>query len=269
MLIFSEWRLKAKNLSFPIKFFIVSLPCIDLMLLPYQICLIIASYLTYSDLESLSKVSQLFNQIFNAKLKDYKTFYDSMTWNRCGWDNKLNEYFDIVIKCLFDNLPYEKVFRIKLLKSRFLRSLSPQSVFYHVCYCRKANNPGRYSNKCVLCSPVSFYDSEMYYFEHFHAGLTEVEVRIAKNLYRNQLFHLFGRTPNWFRTLNSDSIIHLMDSEQFLNEFACTIKKIFCNIFLSNNFFYRDFPLYQFLFFSSLLVYTLEKIFVAGICLYK
>ena len=135
--------MKARNLSFPIKFFIESLPRIDLMLLPYQICLIIASYLTYSDLESLSKVSQLFNQNFNGKLKDYKTFYDSMTWNCCGWDNKLNEYFDIVIKCLFHNLPYEKVFRIKLLKSPFLRLLSPQSVFYHICFCRKANNSGR------------------------------------------------------------------------------------------------------------------------------
>ena len=69
------------------------------------------------------------------------------------------------------------------------------------------------AGKCVLCNPVLFYDSEMYYFEHFYAGLTEVEVTIAKNLYRNRLFHLFSRTQNWFCTINSNSIIHLTDSE--------------------------------------------------------
>ena len=80
------------------------------MLLPYQICLIIASCLSYSNLEALSKVNQLFNQIFNNKSKEYKTFHDSLTWNRRDWDTKLNDYFDILVKCLFQNLPYEKVF---------------------------------------------------------------------------------------------------------------------------------------------------------------
>ena len=230
------------------------------MLLTYQVCLIIASCLSYSNLESISKVNQLFNQIFNNRLKAYKTFYDSLTWNRHSWDIKLNDYFDIVVKTLFENLPYEKIFRIKLLRSRFLRSLTPQSILYHVCFCRKANNPGRYHNKCMLCCPVSFYDSELFYFEHFHTDLSNIEVRTAKNLYKNQIFLLFGKTPNWYHTVNSDSIVHLTDPEQFLNEFACTIMKIFCNNFLSDNFFYADFPLYQFLFFRCCLFVHSKKI---------
>ena len=129
--------------------------------------MIIASYLYYSDLESISKVCQVFDQIFNQKFIVYKTFYDSVTWNRCDWNSTVYDFFDLVIKCMFEELPYQKVYRLKLLRSRFLHSLTPQNIFRHLCFCYKMPNSVKHLNNCVLCSPVSFFDSELYYYEHF------------------------------------------------------------------------------------------------------
>ena len=61
-----------------------------LLLLPYQIRLIIASHLNYSDLESVAKVCIVFDQILNQRFKSYKKFYDLITFNRKERDNKLN-----------------------------------------------------------------------------------------------------------------------------------------------------------------------------------
>ena len=185
------------------------------MMLPYQICLIITSYLSYSDLECLSKIHQFFNQNFNNKFKEYKTFYDSITWSRRDWNAKVNDYFDIVIKCLFLNLPYEKVYRIKLLRSHFIRSLTPQSILEHVCFCQKPNIPD-WNPKCVLCSPVLFNAFDLTYYESFYTGLSEVEVRIAKNLYKKSTFGFFGSEPNnWFHRLNTNSFVFLKNTEDF------------------------------------------------------
>ena len=229
--------------------------------------MIIASYLHYSDLESISKVCQVFDQIFNQKFTAYKTFYDSLTWNRCDWNSTVDDFFDLVIKCLFEELPYQKVYRLKLLRSRFSHSLTPQNIFRHLCFCYKARNSVRHPNNCVLCCPVPFFDSELYYYEHFHVGLTKIEVRAAKNLYQNNMFNIFGKTPNWFRTLNSPSIVYFTNTSQLLNEFGCTTMKIFLNVFLSDQFFYTDFPLHQFLNFRKSL-FTYSKKFLVSISAY-
>ena len=115
-------------------------------------------------------------------------------------------------------------------------------------FCKKLNSPGRFPFKCELCTPVSFFDSETYYFENFYANLSAVEIRIAKNLYRNRVFCIFGEVPNWLRIFNSrPSICIFKDSEQLLNEYACVTLKIFCNVFFVEDFFYSDSPLHQFL----------------------
>ena len=89
---------------------------------------------------------------------------------------------------LHETLPYTKVYRISLLKNRFLRSLTPQSVFEHVCFCSKSNCPGKYKGKCQLCCPVNFFDSEYHYFESFGVGLSQLDCRFVKNLYTNLVF---------------------------------------------------------------------------------
>ena len=72
--------------------------------------MIIASYLHFSDLQSGSKISSVFNQIFNTKLNDYKQFYENLTWDIDGWNSKLNEYFNVVISELYQALPYQKAY---------------------------------------------------------------------------------------------------------------------------------------------------------------
>ena len=126
---------------------------------------------------------------------------------------------------------------LKLLKSCFLHSLTPQNIFRHLCFCYKPPNSFKHLNNCVLCSPVSFFDSELYYYEHFYVALSKMEVRAAKNLYQNGVFEVFGKTPNWFRTIQSPCTVYFTNTNQLLNEFGCTTMKIFCNIFLSDQFF--------------------------------
>ena len=130
-----------------------------------------------------------------------------------------------------------------------------------------ASNPARHPNKCVLCCPVSFFDSKLYYYEHFHVRFSKLEVRIAKNLYNDNIFHLFGKTPNWLRTIYGHPIIYFTDYDHFSNEFAGTTMKIFCNTFLSDNFFYVDFPLHQFLAFRHC-IFTYSKKFLLNISAY-
>ena len=179
--------------------------------------MIIASYLHYSGLESISKVCQIFEQIFTENFKVYKTFYNTLTWNRYWWDTTVNDYFDLVLKELFAKSSYQKVFRLKLLMSRFLRSLTPQSVLSHVCFCSKSFK--RFQNCCV-CATVKFYDSEMYYYEHFHVGLSKIEVRTVKNLYRENIFTIFSKAPNRFRTIYKAPTFYFTNSDQLMNEFA-------------------------------------------------
>ena len=229
--------------------------------------MIIASYLHYSDLESVSKVCQVLDQIFNQKFTVYKTFYDSVTWNRYDWNSTVDGFFDLVIKCMFEKLPYQKVYRLKFLRSHFLHSLTPQNIFQHLCFCYKTPNLVKHLNNCVLCSPVSFFDSELYYYEHFHVALSKIEVRAAKNLYQNGVFEVFGKTPNWFRTIQSPCTVYFTNTNQLLNEFGCTTMKIFCNVFLSDHFFCSNFPLHQLLNFRrSLFIYS--KKFLVSISAY-
>ena len=81
-----------KFLSFHINFFIDNCKPINFLLLPYHICILIATYLNYSDLKSLSKVVKIFNQIFEGQFKSYKKFYRFINWNRSEWDMKLDQF---------------------------------------------------------------------------------------------------------------------------------------------------------------------------------
>lgn len=165
----------------------------------------IASYLHFSDLQAVSKVCLIFNEIFNKDFKDYKQFYELITWNSDDWDKTLNDHFENVLTSIREVLPYENVYRIKLLKASFLRVLSLQSILEHVCFCVKSNCPGKYKNKCLLCSPVYFYDSELHYYENFHVRLPCHEVKIVKNLYKKCVFDFFVSKPNnWFHRLNTN-----------------------------------------------------------------
>lgn len=65
-------------------------------LLPIEICLLVASNLRYSDLEVMSTYSQVFDQILKENYKNYKQFYDLLTWSRSCWNKTLD--------CIFDNL---------------------------------------------------------------------------------------------------------------------------------------------------------------------
>ena len=143
---------------------------------------------------------------FLIKSLKIKQFYESITWNSDYWDTKLNDHFHIVLKSLFSILTYQKVYRIKLLKRSFFKIINPPKVSWNMyIFCVKSNVPGKYKNKCFLCSPVSFYNSELYYYENFHVGLTCREIKIVKNLYRNRVFGFFGSVPNdWFRRLNTN-----------------------------------------------------------------
>ena len=217
-------------------------------MIPFHVCLIIASYLHFSDLQSVPKISSIFNQIFNTKLIDYKQFYEKLTWDIDGLNSKLNSYFDIVLHELHESLPYTKVYRISLLKNRFLRSLKPQSVFEHVCFCTKSDCPGKYKRKCQLCCPVNFFDSEYRYFESFGVGLSELDCRIVKNLYTNLKFDFFGQVSNnWFRRLNTNHLQKIVNYHDLLNIYAFTIIKIFCNVLLNDQTVYSDLPTFQFL----------------------
>ena len=120
-----------------------------------------------------------------------------------------------------------------MLRSAFHRALTPQSILEHFSYCKKLNNPGRYFLKCELCSPVYFFPSELWYFENFTFGLSDVEKRIAVNLFNNPAFSAFGSVPNWYRTLNYQA--HYLMSRSFhdiLNEYACVASEFFVMCFL-------------------------------------
>ena len=222
--------------------------------------MIIASYLHFSDLQSVLKISSVFNQIFNTKLNDYKQFYENLTWDTDGWNSKLNEYFNVVISELYQALPYQKVYRISLLKSRFLRSLTPQSVFEHVCFCTKSNCPGKHKGKCQLCCPVNFFDSEYRYFECFSVGLSDLELKIVINLYKHLKFDFFGQVPNnWFQRLNTNYFQKIVHYHELLNIYASTMMKIFCNVFLSEQTVYSDLPMFQFLSFRRCLFLESKK----------
>ena len=66
-------------------------------LLPFEICLLIASHLRYTDLEVMSTFNSVFDQIFNEKFKTYKQFYDLTTWYREGWDKTLKIVFLMIL----------------------------------------------------------------------------------------------------------------------------------------------------------------------------
>ena len=89
--------------------------------------------------------------------------------------------------------------------------------------------------KCELCSPVYFFPSELWYFENFTFGLSDVEKRIAVNLFNDPAFSVFGSIPNWYHTLSYQA--HYLMSRSFydiLNEYACVAIRIFCNVFFEN-----------------------------------
>ena len=77
-------------------------------LLSFEICLLIPSYLRYTDVEVISTFNSVFDQIFNEKFKTYKQFYDSTTWYRKGWDKTLNCIFDDLLDDLKEILSTQK-----------------------------------------------------------------------------------------------------------------------------------------------------------------
>ena len=77
-------------------------------LLPFEICLLIPSYLRYTDVEVISTFNSVFDQIFNEKFKTYKQFYDLTTWYRKEWDKILNCIFDDLLDDLKEILATQK-----------------------------------------------------------------------------------------------------------------------------------------------------------------
>ena len=105
----------------------------------------------------MSQFNSIFNQIFNEEFKTYKQFYDLTTWCRRGWDATLDYIFNNVIDALKDKLPAQKKVQVRLLRPIFFRSLTPQTILEHFCYCKKINNPGRYFLKCDYVLPFIFF----------------------------------------------------------------------------------------------------------------
>ena len=185
--------------------------------------------------------------------------------DRSKWDLKLNQYFDTAFNSLFEILPYQKVYKVKLLRSRFLRCLTPQSILEHLSFCKKLISPARFPFKCELCSPVSFMPYETNYCDHFYQNLSQEEKSIYNTLYKKGEFSIFGQVPNWFRTINSQpNSLTLKDFDQFFNEYGCVSLKIFCNSFFKKDYFYSNFPLYQFLSFCRC-IFTHSKKFLLQI----
>ena len=162
----------------------------------------------------MSQFNSIFNQIFNEEFKTYKQFYDLTTWCRRGWDATLDYIFNNVIDALKDKLPAQKKVQVRLLRPIFFRSVTPQTILKHFCHLKKFNNPSRYFLKCDLCSPVYFFPFGQWYFESFAFGLSDVEKRIARNLFNDPSFSVFGKAPSWFRTLNYQAM-YLMSRSYF------------------------------------------------------
>ena len=79
--------------------------------------------------------------------------------------------------------------------------------------------------------------------------MTDVEKRIARNLFDDPTFSVFGNVPNWFRTLNYQAIYLISRSySDILKEYVCVAIRIFCNVFFENTMldFYNG-PQHQFM----------------------
>ena len=65
-----------------------------------------------------------------------------------------------------------------------------------------------------------------------YVGLTDVEKRIARNLFDDPAFSVFGNVPNWFHMLNYQAMYLISRSHSdILKEYACVAIRIFCNIY--------------------------------------
>ena len=78
---------------------------------------------------------------------------------------------------------------------------------------------------------------------------------------------VFGKTSHWFRTILSPPAVYFINTNQLLNKFGCTAMKIFFNVILSDQIFYTDFPLHQFLNFRKC-SFTYSKKFLVSISAY-
>ena len=99
--------------------------------------------------------------------------------------------------------------------------------------------------------------------------MSDVEKRIARNLFNDPSFSVFGKAPSWFCTLNYQAM-YLMSRSYFdiLNEYSCVALRIFCNVFFENTMLdFYNMPQYQFMEYRSC-IFLQSKKFILQISAY-